>query len=176
MITSRSRFYKDTNELESLKLVVEQFKSLAGEKMIFISHKHNESNLVFRFADLLKKYGFTGYVDWEDDQMPKTTSSETAKKLKERIFSSYKFILIATNAAIESKWCNWEIGFGDAHKYIDHIALFPIKEDGIDYNGNEYLSIYPTIQSKNWYNYFTADYYVQYPDGVEIELSKWLKL
>lgn len=53
-----------------------------------------------------------------------------------------------TNGAIESKWCNWELGYGDAQKYKKHIALFPMKpKNTLDsaYIGSEYMSIYPYI-------------------------------
>ena len=56
--------------------------------------------------------------------------------------------MLATNGAVESKWCNWELGFGDAKKFQDNIALFPMKPKGGSdtlYKGNEYMSIYPYI-------------------------------
>lgn len=55
---------------------------------------------------------------------------------------------MATNGAIDSKWCNWELGFGDAQKYDRHIALLPMKPEGTcdeNYKGNEYMRIYPHI-------------------------------
>lgn len=84
--------------------------------------------------------------------MPKITSAETALNIKERIKQCDKFIFLATNGAIESKWCNWELGYGDAQKYKDHIALFPIKSKGScdsAYKGSEYMSIYPYISYFN---------------------------
>ena len=55
---------------------------------------------------------------------------------------------MATEGAIDSKWCNWELGYGDAKKYKDHIAIFPLKKkDSYEssYKGNEYMQIYPSI-------------------------------
>ena len=58
-----------------------------------------------------------------------------------------KFIFIATDAAMASRWCNWEIGYGDAYKYSqDKIAIFPIKQDNRVWEGNEYLQLYPSIE------------------------------
>jgi hypothetical protein len=143
---------------------------------IFISHKHNEENHVYRLQEILKRYGFAGYVDWEDEDMPPTTSGETALRLKERIVKSKKFILIATEAAIESKWCNWEIGFADAHKYEDHLALFPIKGDYGNYKGEEYLQIYPSIQIRRVNLETSLEYYIKYPNGNELSMKTWLTL
>ncbi len=105
--------------------------------------------------------------------MPYVTSGETARRIKEKIRNSKKFILIATEAAIASKWCNWELGYGDAYKYRDHIAIIPIKEsrDRI-YTGSEYLQIYPIIT--NEYQHSIGNYYVEYQD-TKISLKDWLQ-
>lgn len=181
MIITESKFFSDTKSQESTSFILENkiaksFSELfnKGEKSIFISHKHGEQEFVYRLKDLLEKYGFTGYVDWEDDTMPEETSGETARKIKDEINKAYKFILIASNAAIESKWCNWEIGYADARKYINHLALFPLRKDGGDYVGKEYLNIYPSIQINNTNIYLDSEYYILYPDGKKIELEDWL--
>jgi len=116
---------------------------------VFLSHKHSDLEDTDGIIGFLKtNYGVEIYIDSNDASMPTITTSETAIKLKEKIVSCDKFILLATNGAIESKWCNWELGFGDAHKYVNDIALFPMKPQGTRnslYKGNEYLSIYPHI-------------------------------
>lgn len=53
--------------------------------------------------------------------MPQVTSGETAIRIKDRIDKCDKFILLATDKAVESKWCNWELGYGDAKKYPGEI-------------------------------------------------------
>lgn len=116
---------------------------------VFISHKHDDlDDLQSIIGFLQKSYGVKAYIDSKDPNMPQKTSGETAKRIKERIDKCNKFILLATNGAVESKWCNWELGFGDAKKYKKNIALFPIKTKGesdYTYKGNEYMSIYPYI-------------------------------
>jgi hypothetical protein len=116
---------------------------------VFISHKHydlKDLKGLLGFLEIL--YNVKVYIDSNDPTMPKVTSAKTAENIKERIKQCDKFILLATNAAVESKWCNWELGYGDANKYKDHIAIFPLKPKGtIDgkYSGNEYLDLYPHI-------------------------------
>lgn len=116
---------------------------------VFISHKHDElTELKSIIGFLQKTYGVRVYIDSRDSTMPSKTSGKTAETLKVRIKQCKKFILLATNEAINSKWCNWELGYGDANKFPSNIALFPMKpKDKYDYeyNGNEYLSIYPYI-------------------------------
>jgi hypothetical protein len=138
---------------------------------IFLSHSHHDSEYVKEAVILLRKMGVNVYVDWMDDNMPKETSGKTATLLKQKIKENDKFVFLATNNSIDSKWCNWEIGFGDASKYINKIALFPLKDDYIDWKGNEYLKIYPYITESD----DTIDYYkVVFPDGKEMSLQEWL--
>ena len=59
---------------------------------------------------------FIAYIDSRDLSMPKIISGETAEKIKDRIKKCKRFILLATDGAVESKWCNWELGFADAIK------------------------------------------------------------
>ncbi|MDN3708832.1 hypothetical protein QW060_17160, partial [Myroides ceti] len=115
-----------------------------------------------------------------DDGMPKTTSGITASRIKEKIKENDKFILLATENAINSKWCNWELGLGDAAKYINNIAILPIKKDYSDFSGNEYLQIYPYIVNFEAMTYFKSSYrhagaYVVFPDNRVVSLKDWLK-
>lgn len=162
-----------------------------GQKKVtvFISHKHEDlEDLKGVLGFLKREYNVEVYIDSQDPAMPKVTSAETAYNIKKRIDQCDKFILLATNNAIESKWCNWELGYGDARKFKKNIALFPIKPKGAldsKYKGSEYMDIYPFISYSNGYSdtYKTGErvapgYYVQYYDKNEIQLvslSDWLK-
>lgn len=112
---------------------------------IFLSHKHDERIELDGAITFLKNFGVDVYVDWLDESMPKSTSWLTAKKIKEKIKACDKFIFLATEGAISSKWCNWELGLGDIQKYDRNIALFPIQSKSSGYTGSEYLDIYPYI-------------------------------
>ena len=117
---------------------------------MFLSHKHDELDELKDIIGFLERYyNVKTYIDSRDPSMPLVTSGATASRIKERINECDRFILIATNGAIDSKWCNWELGFGDALKYSKkHIALLPFKETvqaENQYRGNEYMEIYPYI-------------------------------
>ena len=117
--------------------------------------------------------GISVYVDWQDSEMPKNTNGTTAKKIKEKIRQCDKFVLLATEQAIQSKWCNWELGYGDSQKYFKDIAVMPItNSEGGNFSGSEYLAIYPIITSA--YTYTTGTYYVEF-EGRKISLAEWLK-
>ena len=153
---------------------------------VFISHKHSDlEDLKGILGFLEQQYNVKVYIDSQDPSMPKITSAETAKNIKHRIKQCNKFILLASNAAVESKWCNWELGYGDADKYDKHIALFPFKPKGTsdsDYKGSEYMRIYPSIcycESGSYINgkWTPAGYYVRYQENETdqfISLKEWL--
>ena len=141
-------------------------ESRTGKVTVFLSHKHDEIEELDSAISLLKLMSVEVYVDWQDKEMPKNTNGATARIIKRKIGENKKFILLATEAAIASKWCNWELGYGDAMRYMDHIAIFPISRSyNRNYSGSEYLSIYSSIEyedgssktvggnsiSKGWY-------------------------
>lgn len=163
----------------------ERFSSTA-KSTVFLSHKHSDKTEV-RFArDLLNGLGADAYIDWLDPDMPEVTKGETAIKIKEKINSNDKFILLATENAIDSKWCNWELGYGDAQKHKkDKIALLPLREDNRSWQGNEYMEIYKVIEYEDGRSKYSdgrsipAGYYIFSPskDGTRnlTPLKLWLE-
>ena len=137
-----------------------------------------------------KNYNVKAYIDSKDSSMPSVTSGVTASKIKERIRQCDKFILLATDGAVESKWCNWELGYGDSQKFSSKdIAILPLKRKGYSdssYKGNEYMQIYPYIsfyegnETNTTGGYVNRGYYVVTDDekGVHniIPLESWLKV
>jgi hypothetical protein len=170
----------------SLNESLRSFKneSTNNKTKIFLSHKHDELEQLEGAVSFLKTFGVDIYVDWLDDGMPKTTSGITAVRIKQKIKENHKFIFLATEASIQSKWCNWELGLGDAAKYIEHLALFPIKNDYSDFSGSEYLEIYPYIFIIDNYQFFKGNYrtqgtYVVFPvvNGTNrvLPIKEWLQ-
>ena len=48
-----------------------------GNKVtVFLSHKHDETDILKDVVSLLKSLGVDVYVDWMDSTMPKTTSKK----------------------------------------------------------------------------------------------------
>lgn len=76
---------------------------------VFISHKHSDIEDLQGVIGTLEKHGAKIYIDSMDNKMHKETSGETAQRIKEVIKYCKKFILLATDDAIESYWCNWEL-------------------------------------------------------------------
>jgi hypothetical protein len=175
LATSRRPSYK------SVRSVVNEARgSLKSNSTtsIFLSHSHSDKILIEEAISFFRTLNITIYVDWMDETMPEKPNGITAAKIKSKILSNDKFILLATDAAIISKWCNWEIGIGDAYKlHNDKICLLPLAESKDHWTGNEYLHIYPRIESvkKGIDSFYDNIFKVKYPDGKEIWLDDWLK-
>lgn len=131
--------------------------SSASGTTVFISHKHDDLDDLQDFISYLhKEYNILPYIDSMDKGMPKNTCAETATRIKSVIANCQKFILLATNKALFSKWCNWEVGIADKTKlYSNNMAILPMKDDNTSfYLGNEYLEIYPFIEEvTDFYSY-----------------------
>ena len=163
----------------------ESFYRDKSRPMVFLSHKHDEQDILQDVVAFLKEEGDDVYVDWMDSSMPAYTNAETAHSLKQKIKIADKFILVATPNAINSKWCNWELGLGDAAKYKEHIALLPIDKTYETFKGAEYLAIYPYIDYEDGSNKYTDGRYIQEGYYVKyrldnrneqlIPLKRWLK-
>ena len=160
---------------EAINSVERESKSY--EIVVFLSHKHSDKQHVKDAIVLLNDLGVNVYVDWMDSTMPKSTNCLTAEKIKKKIKNCKKFILLATEDAIASKWCNWELGFGDAEKFLkDNIAILPIKQNDKEFTGSEYLAIYPSIVEKDFYLTENHRFIVQEPNSQNYEyLYNWLK-
>lgn len=152
MILTRS----ELAELSGVNLIEESrreerlFSDLTSSVRVFLSHKHDDKQVLLSIKRILEVCGANPYVDWMDCNMPPITNALTAKKLKCKIDESQKFIFIATVDSLGSPWCNWEIGYGDAQKYNKKaIAVFPVKEDNGTWEHNEYLQQYPVIEYRD---------------------------
>lgn len=142
---------------------------------IFLSHSHDdlEKGILDKAIVFLRTLGIRIYIDSQDTTLSPFTNAETARKIKQAVIDSNKFILLGSEKALKSKWCHWELGFGDAKKYPDKIALFPIAEDSVAWTGAEYLRIYPRIEE----TYIGSNVYkVFYPDGRQMEMLEWFRM
>lgn len=179
------RYFSD---VESRTNILLENRVTSIRTKVFLSHKHEDlEELMDLIGFLEKQYSVDTYIDSMDKEMPLKTCGKTAARIKQVIKSCDKFILLATDKAVEAPWCNWELGFGDAHKFRENIAILPIRDKGesyTDYKGHEYMQIYPTIRYYNGSEEYTdgskvrEGYYYAYWDdnGILhiIPLETWL--
>jgi len=154
------------------KAIAEQVhtKTAAQQHHIFLSHSHKDKELVLYIADFLKQWADGIYVDWNDSSMPQVTSPETATLLKTKIRDTAKFILLATDNAIASRWVPWELGVADLSNGMKNVAVLPVTEPPRSWPGSEYVGIYSTIEKSD-----SGEPAVFEPgESNGITLSRWL--
>lgn len=154
-------------------------KEASSDVIVFISHKHSRffGKELQGFLTLLQnKYNVITYIDSEDRLMPQKTCSETAERIKNIIGSAQRFILFATQDAIRSMWCNWEVGIADKTHYLKgSMAILPFGSTTLknsSYLGTEYLQLYPRIIFSTERE--GDEFAVQYTDGRVFSLNEWL--
>jgi hypothetical protein len=91
---------------------------------------------------LFEENGIDLYIDWKDHEMPESPNATTAKRIQDKIKSNDLFLFLATANSKASRWCPWEIGYGDSSK--KRIYIIPTSDSYNTY-GNEYLELYPRI-------------------------------
>lgn len=152
-----------------------KFTRTQSKTSVFLSHSHKDKDVVEQAKILFENIGVNIYVDWQDETMPQTTNGVTATKIKSKIMTNDKFVFLATNNAVVSRWCNWEVGVGDTFKFSkDNLVILGLADNNKTWNGNEYLQIYPRIEENP-----TTDgrkhYFVWYPNGSYVTLIDWLR-
>ena len=121
-------------------------KSAAVARTVFLSHSHEDRVLVEGVRLMLASQGVSVYVDWKDAEMPAVTNPETAKRIRAKIASADKFVMLASNLSLLSRWVPWELGIGEVQKTLNNVAVLPVIPDFGAWEGNEYVGIYSRIE------------------------------
>ena len=124
---------------------------------IFLSHSHKDvnSDAVIGVYTELESRGFSVYVDSivEPSRHPHVVTPKTADRLRLRMKQSSVMVFLHTKNTINSKWCPWELGYfdgGGAPKGIERVYILPLVGDTGEYQGQEYLGLYPIIEIDNF--------------------------
>jgi len=129
---------------------------------VFLSHALKDAELILGVKAMLEEQGLKVYVDWvEDAQLDRSqVSRSTADILRKRMRQSSSLIWVATNAASESKWMPWELGFFDGFT-PNQVAILPLVDNSYDsFKGQEYLALYPLV-GKSQYTNGAKDIFVE---------------
>lgn len=163
------RVRNNSNLLKKSFSLNESAKFFAKRTPVFLSHWHDDKEFVKEVIGFLAQFGQSVYIDWLDNQMPRTTNSTTAALLKQKINVSNKFIVLATPNSIESIWIPWELGIADGTKGLSNIAILPIVQYSGTWKEREYYGIYNVIEERN-----SGQWVVTFPDGRSRDLRNWL--
>jgi TIR domain len=112
---------------------------------IFLAHSHSDKKRVEDLIDALNGIGIAIYVDWNDTEMPRVTNRETAEKIKGKIQDNDLFMVLATPAALGSRWVPWETGIADKTKGEARVLIIPVADPSGNFAGSEYLQLYRRV-------------------------------
>ncbi|MBB3143444.1 toll/interleukin-1 receptor domain-containing protein [Halomonas organivorans] len=129
---------------DSLKKAFESF-SFSEQYDIFLSHAYSDARIVKQIRSMLMEKGYSVYVDWiEDEQLDRgEVSKNTAMVLRNRMNNCSSLIYLTSNSAENSVWMPWELGYMDAR--TGRVSVAPIIEDDEEFEGREYLGLYPYL-------------------------------
>lgn len=154
---------------ESFEILLRNTKHKPKDKDefdIFLSHSFSDKAVVLQLISELEAYGYTVYVDWivDPDLDRSYVNESTANKLRQRMKQCKSLLYATTENASNSKWMPWELGYKDGNN--GKAAILPIKKDQ-DFDGQEYLGIYPIIDNDN-------DTYLWINDNGRKEFAQWI--
>ncbi len=121
---------------------------------VFLSHAVKDAKIVLGVKNWLEENGMKVYVDWIDDRHldRSKVTSKTADTLRVRMRQSKSLLYIATDNSSQSKWMPWELGYFDGYS-SGKVAILPILNHQYEsFSGQEYLGIYPLVQSFGSYS------------------------
>lgn len=116
-----------------------------AQKAGFLCHSHKDHDLALGLQQWLKEQGMELYIDWLDPYMPDTPEGTTADRIRTVIKGADVLLFLATQDAMTSRWCPWELGFADGVKRNEQIAVIATRDTLGNYYGNEYLQLYRRI-------------------------------
>jgi hypothetical protein len=145
---------REFSQRESSRRAVDDYTKrypFPAKAHIFLSHSHNDAQGITKddlraLWAMLIALNCDVYIDWLDPDMPSQTCEGTAKRIKEKIDGCDRFLLAATSNAVNSRWVPWELGYADKAKGVSNIAVLPIADPYGQWEGAEYIRLYPTVQ------------------------------
>ncbi len=162
-----ARFYIKSVE-ESLALFKQETKD--HKIPLFLIHKPDQQEELDSAINFLNNFRVMLYVDWLDNVTEDDKSEELTQTILQKITACDKIIFLATEEALQSKWCNWVIRLAKTKIKTEDIIILPVRSDFDDFQGEDILQKHPYI-----YEVEEHLYHIQYPNGDSKELADWMK-
>ncbi len=116
---------------------------------IFLSHSHEDAQVIAGVKTLLEHEGVTVYVYWAEEDQAAPVTAATAAKLRVRMNHCRALIYASSQASPKSRWMPWELGYFDGRK-PGRVAIMPLPSSGSTFVGQEYLGLYPHLERILW--------------------------
>ena len=148
---------------------------------IFLCHSSLDAKTILVLREYFSSFNLTTYIDWYDDiQLDRSkVNRETADVLRDRMRSSDCLLYASSDNSPSSKWMPWECGYFDGIK--SKVAICPISESATQsltnqYNGVEYLDLYPYLATKATKGLLSKPtLYIHESPTKYVSFQEWLK-
>lgn len=153
------------------------FREAVSEFDIFLSHSYADKEYIAELKRILENYGYSVYVDWITDGKTLSrdnVSKDTAELIRKRMKQSKSMIFATSSNSPSSKWMPWELGCFDGLKN-SKIAILPITDSAYEnFNGQEYLALYPYITEEEIKGEKTKTLWINETNTKYVNFKKWL--
>jgi hypothetical protein len=122
---------------------------LSAEYDIFLSHAHEDAEVIAGAKAILEGEGLKVYVYWIDDNTTGPVTVATAANLRNRMSHCSSLIYASSQSSPTSKWMPWELGYFDGRK-PGRVAIMPLPASSTTFAGQEYLGLYPNVERISW--------------------------
>lgn len=137
---------------------------------VFISYSFNDKFYVQEIVKLLKKSGYSVYVDYDDLRLDRNNVNEkTARMIVAEMKKCKALLYIYSPNSTNSKWCPWEVGVFSGIKNFKCVNLPLVEKEGDSFKNQEYLELYPYI------SYSKGEFWVCETDHKYVSLEHWLR-
>jgi len=153
---------------QQIKKLGDQF-SLLSSYDIFLSHSYDDARIIKQIKEMLEEKGYSVYVDWiEDNQLNREdVNAQSASLLRNRMNCCSSLIYVTSESAVKSVWMPWELGYMDAK--TGRVAVAPILDKDANFEGREYLGLYPYLDLTN------TSFYIHRKINEWVTFSGWMK-
>ena len=142
--------HQDLDRLQTPMAKSEQLIKEASahpDAQVLLSHSSIDRPRLGQIIGLFSTFKAPVYLDFQDESLPRVTSTETADSLRVAIRRCPRFVLVASSNIRDSRWTPWELGYADGVKGTAKVAILPLvprsnEETSVE---QEYLGLYPVI-------------------------------
>lgn len=158
-------------------------------RSVFLVHSRENAEEIAEAQGVIRWLESLGasVVTFDTDILNQNLDMRNPAALRNHLAACDKFMFLATNKAVESIWCNWQLGMADAKFFPNHMAIIPVKDkgqSGFHYRGGNHLNMFPLVQYLDAFvndkgEYIEEQYSVLSVDdedgnSVSMPLQEWL--
>ncbi len=144
-----------------------------SEISVFVSYDPGDEEAMLSVLLLLDSAGVKICPVLPGSLVTSGQGSDKDDSVRKNIARCSRFVFIATDNAMRSPRCNWELGIGDGLMTPANIAVMPVTEQrGATWSCPDHLLAYPMLVTDN--DFFIGEFFIESMDR-KISLTGWLR-